>query len=58
MGAAELEPQAEPRSLGLIKKAIGLHYGILDLLDVFAKSIASSTSHDLHAFGHQGGSLA
>ena len=35
---AKLEPQAEPQSLGLIKKTIGLRYGILDLLDVFAEA--------------------
>ena len=35
---AKLEPQSEPQSLGLIKKTIGLHYGILDLLDVFVEA--------------------
>jgi hypothetical protein len=34
---AKLEAQAEPRSLGLIKEAIGKRYGILDLLDVFVE---------------------
>jgi len=33
-----LEPRSEPQSLGLIKKTIGLHYGILDLLDVFVEA--------------------
>jgi len=32
-----LEAQAESRSLGLIKEAIGKRYGILDLLDVFVE---------------------
>ena len=35
---AKLEPQPEPRSLGLIKEAIDKRYGILDLLDVFFDS--------------------
>lgn len=35
---AKLEPQAEPQSLGLIKRTIGRHYGILDLLDVFVEA--------------------
>ena len=35
---AKLEPQSEPQSLGLIKKTIGLHYGILNLLDVFVEA--------------------
>jgi hypothetical protein len=34
---AKLEPQSEPRSLGLIKEAIDKRYGILDLLDVFVE---------------------
>jgi Tn3 transposase DDE domain len=34
---AKLEAQAESRSLGLIKEAIGKRYGILDLLDVFVE---------------------
>jgi hypothetical protein len=34
---AKLEPQPEPRSLGLIKEAIDKRYGILDLLDVFVE---------------------
>jgi len=35
---AKLEPQPEPRSLGLIKESIGKRYGILDLLDVFVEA--------------------
>jgi len=35
---AKLEPQPEPRSLGLIKEAINKRYGILDLLDVFVEA--------------------
>ena len=35
---ARLEPQPEPRSLGLIKEAIHKRYGILDLLDVFVEA--------------------
>jgi hypothetical protein len=37
-GVTKLEPQREPRSLGLIKDCIGDEYGMLDLLDIFVEA--------------------
>jgi hypothetical protein len=56
---AKLEAQVEPRSLGLIKEAIGKRYGILDPLDVFVEvdRIVDLTRFFTH-FRHQGGPLA
>jgi hypothetical protein len=35
---AKLEPQLEPKSLGMIKDRIGDEYGMLDLLDIFVEA--------------------